>query len=144
MKTIDLIKLLNEISESDLSEGSDINDHPCAIAAKELESSMREVSRMAVSLWKNNYIAESPGFELLDNPSGIMTQIDNMTTGLIKHGRSLRDSDLRALMDLSMCSDPWPVEDAGVNQETIVDILNREAENRGYTDWIQAYHHLEV
>lgn len=50
--------------------------------------------------------------------------------------------EFRALLDLFMCSDPWPVVDHGDGDghDTIENLLNTEAKSRGYTDWIDAYH----
>lgn len=43
-----------------------------------------EVESLAMSMWKRFYRDESPTFELCDSVAGIMTQIDNMVTGLEK------------------------------------------------------------
>lgn len=47
--------------------------------------------------------------------------------------------EFRAFLDLMMCCDPWPVDGSG-NQETIVFFANRKSVERGYSDWIDAYH----
>ena len=47
----------------------------------------------------------------------------------------------RAFLDLLMVADPWPVEDEE-NHQIMIDMANDEAEKRGYTDWIDAYHEM--
>jgi len=37
-----------------------------------------------------------------------------------------------------MASDPFPLEQS--RRQRMVDMLNDEAQTRGYDDWIQAYH----
>ena len=48
----------------------------------------------------------------------------------------------RALLDLLMCSDPWPVgtERGDDGQETVIGLVTEEAMRRGHRDWIEAYH----
>ncbi len=50
------------------------------------------------------------------------------------------DYDYRAILDLVMCSDPWPVD--GGNQEKILVMIDRMGKARGFTDWVEAYHKL--
>ena len=47
------------------------------------------------------------------------------------------------LCDWLMASDPWPLSE--LKRDRIEEMLNEEAEARGYDDWIQAYHdnHME-
>jgi len=47
--------------------------------------------------------------------------------------------EFRAFLSLLMCCDPWPCDDNG-NQDTVIFYANRESVERGYTDWIDAYH----
>ena len=53
-------------------------------AIKELADAKREAESLALSLWANHYMQESPDFELCDSVAGVISQIDNMTTGLSK------------------------------------------------------------
>lgn len=54
---------------------------------------------------------------------------------------SLTDERFRALLDLMMCSDPWPVGRDGVwNERVVKDLLDEESRKRGYADWVGAYH----
>jgi len=55
---------------------------------KELEDSLaaakREAENLAMFLWKKYYKEDSPRFELCDSVAGVISQIDNMATGLVK------------------------------------------------------------
>lgn len=55
----------------------------------------------------------------------------------------MTNQEFRALLDLFMCSDPWPVDDKGENQTYVENLANRESESRGYQDWIEAYHEFK-
>jgi hypothetical protein len=46
--------------------------------------------------------------------------------------------EFRTLLELMMVSDPWPLKDH--HRTFLVSLLNDEAEERGYEDWIAAYH----
>lgn len=48
----------------------------------------------------------------------------------------MSDTELRALLDLFMCSDPWPLSMG--EQKTIEAMLDREAQRRGYEGWVEA------
>lgn len=48
--------------------------------------------------------------------------------------------ELRSLLDLFMCSDPYPC----TGQEHVERLLDSESKKIGYSDWIEAYHTLEV
>jgi hypothetical protein len=53
----------------------------------------------------------------------------------------MSDQEFRAVLDWWMCSDPWPVNPDGKdNQKTIGKWLEREAKQRGWTDLIEAFH----
>jgi hypothetical protein len=52
----------------------------------------------------------------------------------------MTDTQFRALLDLVMCSDPWPVNAA--NQVIVWVWMDIESIRRGYTDWVDAYHHF--
>jgi len=46
--------------------------------------------------------------------------------------------EFRTLLELMMCSDPWP---AGDDMRIFLKkLLNREAQEREYSDWVEAYH----
>lgn len=46
----------------------------------------------------------------------------------------------RALLDLVMVSDPWPLV---YGNDLICALLDEEARKRGFDDWIHAYHKME-
>lgn len=47
---------------------------------------------------------------------------------------------LRVLLSLFMCSDPWPLSE--VSHEFMTQWLDAESRAAGYADWIDAYHKL--
>lgn len=49
---------------------------------------------------------------------------------------SVKDEELRSLLDWRMCSDPFPCE--GI--ELLDAYLNRVSQAFGFSDWIDAYH----
>ena len=50
----------------------------------------------------------------------------------------MNDRVFRALLDLFMCSDPWP---ASQEAEAVVrEYLNEESARRGFAGWVVAYH----
>jgi hypothetical protein len=53
-----------------------------------------------------------------------------------QRNRSMDDHEFRGLLDLLMCSDPWPMERFEGALKAFADRMARE---RGYTDWIDAY-----
>lgn len=46
MNKAKLTELLIELAEKDLSEGSDINDHPCAVAVRALEQCFNDINAL--------------------------------------------------------------------------------------------------
>lgn len=54
----------------------------------------------------------------------------------------MKDEEFRALLDLIMCSDPWPVNDKS-NQEIIEAMAKHEAIERGFTGRVDAYHKFQ-
>lgn len=51
---------------------------------RELDFARRESEGLAMALWKRHYKDESPHFELCDSVPGVISQIDNMSTGLTR------------------------------------------------------------
>jgi hypothetical protein len=52
--------------------------------AGDLADAKREAESLALYLWEKHYKEDSPNFELCDSVAGVISQIDNMTTGLSK------------------------------------------------------------
>lgn len=54
----------------------------------------------------------------------------------------MTDKQFRAFLDLMMCSDPWPVTDTGTGdgQDLLLEFASSESRDRGFTDWVTAYH----
>ena len=52
----------------------------------------------------------------------------------------MNDVAFRAVLDWLMCSDPWP--SVFVPQLVIEDWLDREAREKGYDNWLDAYHRV--
>ena len=50
------------------------------------------------------------------------------------------DTEFRALLDLVMVSDPWPLP--GEHESAVNAYLTKESQRRGYADWVEAYHDL--
>ena len=55
-----------------------------ALAEPEQDSTYTYASSLATAIWQKHYIKESPKFALLDTTEGVLTQIDNMTCGLVR------------------------------------------------------------
>ena len=55
-----------------------------ALAQPEQDNTYMYASSLATSIWQKHYIKESPKFALLDTTEGVLTQIDNMTCGLVR------------------------------------------------------------
>lgn len=56
----------------------------------------------------------------------------------------MTDAEFRALLDLWMCSDPWPIKPDPEDQcyRTLEGLLDKESVVRGYDNWTVAYHEL--
>lgn len=52
--------------------------------AQEQDGTYVYASNLAKTIWQKHYIKESPKFALLDSTEGVLTQIDNMTCGLVR------------------------------------------------------------
>ena len=55
-----------------------------ALAQPEQDSTYTYASSLATAIWQKHYMKESPKWKPLDTTEGVLTQIDNMTCGLIK------------------------------------------------------------
>ena len=59
-------------------------DCPVEVAQPEQDNTYVYASSLATTIWQKHYIKESPKFALLDTTEGVLTQIDNMTCGLVR------------------------------------------------------------
>ena len=55
-----------------------------ALAQPEQDNTYTYASSLATTIWQKHYMKESPKFALLDTTEGVLTQIDNMTCGLVR------------------------------------------------------------
>ena len=53
-------------------------------AQQEQNNTYVYASNLAKTIWQKHYMKESPKFALLDTTEGVLTQIDNMTCGLVR------------------------------------------------------------
>ena len=51
----------------------------------------------------------------------------------------MSDREFRALLDLFMCSDPYPCD----GHDVVEELLDHEADRRGFDSWVDAYHDHE-
>lgn len=68
-------------------------------AEKEVSSSMREASQLAMFLYRRFYREVSPDFELIEYPSGVLSQVDNMLAGVIEMLNAARRAEAAAWND---------------------------------------------
>ena len=61
-----------------------IREIEAALAQPEQDNAYIYASNLAKTIWQKHYIKESPKFALLDTTEGVLTQIDNMTCGLVR------------------------------------------------------------
>lgn len=54
----------------------------------------------------------------------------------------MKNMELRALLDLLMVSDPWPLDNQA--QRHLVDFADRESQRRGFENWTVAYHEFDA
>ena len=55
-----------------------------ALAQSEQDNTYIYASSLATAIWQKHYMKESPKFALFDTTEGVLTQIDNMTCGLVR------------------------------------------------------------
>ncbi len=48
--------------------------------------------------------------------------------------------EFRKFLDLLMCCDPWPVAGDDHGEDAMKSFANRQSQEWGFTDWIDAYH----
>ena len=83
----ELAQTLLLIAESDACKNNSMLASILLITSShvsELADAKREAESLALSLWEKHYKEYAPNFELCDSVAGVISQIDNMTTGLSK------------------------------------------------------------
>lgn len=63
---------------------NEINEKGIIKLKAEIVRGKKEADYLALVLWNKYYKKESPTFELCDTIDGVISQIDNMTSGLTK------------------------------------------------------------
>jgi len=53
-------------------------------------------SRLAVAIWQKHYMKDAPKWKPLDTTEGVLTQIDNMTCGLVREKPAQPEQELVA------------------------------------------------
>ena len=69
-----------------------------ALAQPEQDNTYGYASRLATAIWQKHYMKESPRFALLDTTEGVLTQIDNMTCGLVREKQAQPEQEPVAWM----------------------------------------------
>ena len=62
----------------------ELNDRLAKLEKPEQDNTYVYASSLATAIWQKHYMKESPKFALLDTTEGVLTQIDNMTCGLVR------------------------------------------------------------
>lgn len=70
-------------------------------AASTASSELRTVQELASAIWRDNYREESPRFEVLDTMHGVLSQIDNMVSGMSRRAAATAPTD-----ELPACDAP--------------------------------------
>jgi hypothetical protein len=65
-----------------------------ALAKQEQDNAYIYASNLATAIWQKHYMKESPKFALLDTTEGVLTQIDNMTCGLVREKPAQPEQDI--------------------------------------------------
>ncbi len=73
--------------------------HKIQKAQPEQDSTYTYASSLATAIWQKHYMKESPKFALLDTTEGVLTQIDNMTCGLVREKPAQPEQEPVAWMD---------------------------------------------
>jgi len=77
----------------------------------------------------------------VDEEERVMTDEEKQSLKIQR--TDIRREDLRALLDLYMCSDPWPLTTDG-SHEAVGGFLDGAARRFGYEGWVVAYHELKA
>ena len=78
-----VIDLNYAVKKADVAEQT-ITAIKKSLAQPEQDNTYIYASSLATAIWQKHYMKESPKFALLDTTEGVLTQIDNMTCGLVR------------------------------------------------------------
>jgi hypothetical protein len=67
--------------------------------AQEQDSTYTYASNLAKTIWQIHYMKDSPEWKPLDTTEGVLTQIDNMTCGLVREKPAQPEQEPVAWMD---------------------------------------------
>jgi len=93
-------------------DASDImlfNQIAVALAQPEQDRAYTYASSLAKTIWQKHYMKESPKFALLDTTEGVLTQIDNMTCGLVRKKPAQPEQEPVAFETLLKWDDDDPI-----------------------------------
>jgi hypothetical protein len=91
---------------------------------------LKSTQDLAVHMWQKHYKAESPVFEVLNDLAGVISQIDNMTTGLVREQPQAQQLSgnavqLQAQDELSSNSLQLPAQEPIlIYKQALIDIQN--------------------
>jgi hypothetical protein len=101
-KTFEAINKLKDIElelhrlKNALEMANKALDSLCAPQPKQ-DNTYVYASSLATAIWQKHYMKESPQFALLDTTEGVLTQINNMTCGLVREKPAQPEQDHDAL-----------------------------------------------
>ena len=88
--------------------------------------------RLAESIYRKHYMEDAPHWKPLPDLAGVISQIDNMTTGLAKAQPALSDDELKALLRFNeTCEDGegYDVPKAMMQRLAVVGVVRRVTGN---------------
>ncbi|HHT9145632.1 MAG TPA: hypothetical protein ACFYD4_08130 [Candidatus Wunengus sp. YC61] len=87
--------------------------------------------------WKKRYDVH---MKIMQEEAEVLRHILNNKLGPKGEETKMTEEQLKAFLELLMCSDPWPTD--GEGKFILENFADEEAQQYGYTDWISAYHAL--
>jgi hypothetical protein len=70
-----------------------------ALAQPEQDNTYGYASRLATAIWQKHYMKDAPKWKPLNTTEGVLTQIDNMTCGLVKEKQAQPEQEPVAIVD---------------------------------------------
>jgi len=105
-----------------------------ALAQPEQDNTYIYASSLATAIWQKHYMKESPKFAPLDTTEGVLTQIDNMTCGLVREKPAQPEQEPVAWQVM--------VENEAITEFSIKDMAHdwcahQKLSGSSYTYWIR-------